>query len=232
MELDVREVASILHVPEYTVYRLIDEDDLPASRSNGQYRFSRAELLEWASARSVNPVGIIKEQERDSTEEPRLVQALQTGGLLTGLRAADKDSLLRTIVEKLPLPDSADREGLLQLLLAREKVGSTAVGNGIAIPHSRFPVVLPVARPLLTLCYLDQPVAFGAGALGQVDTMFVLVTPTVSVHLQMIARLAALIQDETVKGLLKQRRSLDELLSEARRIELGSDRVADCKRAS
>ena len=49
MELDVREVASILHVPEYTIYRLIDEDDLPASQINGQYRFSREELLEWAS---------------------------------------------------------------------------------------------------------------------------------------------------------------------------------------
>ena len=61
MELDVREVASILHVPEYTIYRLIDEDDLPASQINGQYRFSREELLEWASSRSVNPIGIVAE---------------------------------------------------------------------------------------------------------------------------------------------------------------------------
>ena len=59
MELDVREVAAILHVPEYTVYKLITEDSLPASQISGQYRFSRAELLEWASERSVNPMGIL-----------------------------------------------------------------------------------------------------------------------------------------------------------------------------
>jgi len=231
MELNVRDVASILHVPEYTVYRLIDEDQLPASQINGQYRFSREELLEWASARSVNPVGIVQGGERTSGADVILGEALVAGGILSSVRGADKDSVLRSVVDKLPLHDGADREGLLQLLLAREKAGSTAVGGGIAIPHSRFPVVLPVGRPLLALCYLDQPVAFGTGALGQVDTLFVLVTPTIPIHLQMLARLAAFVQDETVKRLLKQRSGIEELVREAKRLELEADRTSDRKRA-
>jgi len=219
MELDVREVAAILHVPEYTVYKLIDENNLPASQINGQYRFSRAELLEWASARSVNPIGIVLNSGPDADGGSPLAQALETGGLLTGVHGTDKESVLHSIVDKLPLHEGADREGLLQLLLAREKVGSTAIGAGIAIPHSRYPVVLPVGRPLLTLCYLDQPMNFGTGALGQVDTLFVLVTPTISVHLQMLARVAALVQDEKVKQMLRARCGLAELLVEAKRIE-------------
>jgi PTS system nitrogen regulatory IIA component len=231
MELNVRDVASILHVPEYTVYRLIDEDELPSSQINGQYRFSREELLEWASARSVNPVGILQGGERTSGSEVGLGESLAAGGILTSLRGADKDSVLRSVVEQLPLHDGADREGLLQLLLAREKAGSTAVGGGIAIPHSRFPVVLPVGRPLLALCYLDQPVTFGTGALGQVDTLFVLVTPTIPIHLRMLAHLAAFVQDETVKRLLKQRAGLEELTREAQRIESAADRSSDRARA-
>ncbi len=188
MELDVRAVAAILHVPEYTVYKLIDEDHLPASRISGQYRFSRAELLEWASQRSVNPIGIVATDGQKPPGESLLAAALEAGGIITGIVGADVDSVLRAAVDKLPLTDGADREGLLQLLLAREKVGSTAVGGGIAIPHSRYPVVLPVGRALLTLCYLDRSVPFGTGALGQVDTLFILVTPTIAVHLQMLAQ--------------------------------------------
>jgi nitrogen PTS system EIIA component len=231
MELSVRDVAGILHVPEYTVYRLIDEDKLPATEINGQFRFSREELLEWASSRSVNPVGIVKSPGRASPAGNTLGEALRAGGQLRGVRGTDRASVLRFVVDNLPLNGGADREGLLQLLLAREKAGSTAVGNGIAIPHSRYPVVLPVGRPLLTLCYLDQPVIFGTGSLGQVDTLFVLVTPTIAVHLQLLARLAAFVQDESVKRLLKDRADLDEIVRQAERLENNTRQPADQMRA-
>jgi PTS system nitrogen regulatory IIA component len=231
MELTVRDVAGILHVPEYTVYRLIDEDKLPATEINGQFRFSREELLEWASSRSVNPIGIVKNPGPTSPQGNTLGEALRSGGLLRGIRGTDRASVLRFVVERLPLNDRADREGLLQLLLAREKAGSTAVGNGIAIPHSRYPVVLPVGRPLLTLCYLDQPVIFGTGSLGQVDTLFVLVTPTIAVHLQLLARLAAFVQDESVKRSLKERVDLDGIVAQAERLAHEPRQPADQKRA-
>ena len=179
----------------------------------------------------MNPIGIVAESRHPGAAVASLTEALRGGGILTGVPGADKDSVLRTIIDKLPLHDGADREGLLQLLLAREKAGSTAVGNGIAIPHSRYPVVLPVGQPLLTLCYLEQPIAFGSGALGQVDTLFVLVTPTIAVHLQLFARLAAMVQDDTVKRLLKQRCQHDDILREALRIERQTDGSPDRKRA-
>lgn len=231
MELEVRDVAAILHVPEYTVYRLIDEDRLPASRINGQYRFSREDLLEWANARNVNPRGIIESTGRASASDGLLCEALTAGGLLRGVRGADKSSVLRYVVDHLPLHDGADREGLLQTLLAREQAGSTAVGGGIAIPHSRYPIVLPVGRPLVALCYLDQPISFGPGALGQVNTLFVLVTPTMAMHLQLLARVAALVQDEQVKQLLQQRGSLEEIIREAQRIENDTTHTPDRKGA-
>jgi excisionase family DNA binding protein len=109
MELNVRDVASILRVPEYTIYRLIDEDDLPASQINGQYRFSREELLEWASARSVNPVGIVAEARHAGGTTASLTEALRDGGILKGVPGADKDTVLRTVIDKLPLHDGADR---------------------------------------------------------------------------------------------------------------------------
>jgi PTS system nitrogen regulatory IIA component len=47
---------------------------------------------------------------------------------------------------------------LFQVLLARESLGSTALGNGVAVPHVRNPIVLHIQRPMVTLCFLEQAI--------------------------------------------------------------------------
>jgi PTS system nitrogen regulatory IIA component len=110
------------------------------------------------------------------------------------------------------------RSVLHQLFLARESIGSTAVGEGIAIPHPRHPVVLPVGRPMLTLCFLDQPIDFGALDHQPVHTLFVLVSPTIRAHLRMLARIACALRDEGFRAVLKRRASANEILREAQRV--------------
>ncbi len=226
MQFSVRDVASILKVPEGTVYRWVNEDNLPATETNGQYRFNRAELLEWATVRRLDispeifagtPVG--------SGAHLELTDALEAGGIVYGLGGRDKPSVLREVVAALPLPDEFDRESLLELFLAREATGSTGVGDGIAIPHPRHPVVLPVGRPCLSLDFLAHPVDFGAADQEAVHTLFVLISPTTRVHLQMLARIACLLRDEGFRDLLKRRRSREEILAETRRIESAFDRT-------
>ena len=50
MKLTVRDVSELLDVSEKTVYRWLNDGKLPGYRMSGQYRFSRAEILEWATA--------------------------------------------------------------------------------------------------------------------------------------------------------------------------------------
>ena len=50
----------------------------------------------------------------------------------------------------------------MSVLLAREALGSTGIGDGIAMPHVRNPIVLPVDAPIVSLCYLEEAVAVGA----------------------------------------------------------------------
>ena len=54
------------------------------------------------------------------------------------------------------------REFLYQILLARESLGSTGIGDGVAIPHVRNPVVLHVSEPVVTLSFLETPIDFHA----------------------------------------------------------------------
>ena len=82
MQLVVKDVARLFNVSEKTVYRWIDQGILPAYRINDQYRFNRAELLEWATSRRMNvSPDIFAEPESSATPLPSLVEALQAGGI-------------------------------------------------------------------------------------------------------------------------------------------------------
>ena len=213
MQLSVADVAKICDVSENEVFRWIDEDGLKADRVAGRYYVNPAELLEWATTRKmhVSPT-IFQTLNGDSVGPTGLAEALANGTVVHDVPGGDLPSVLRAVVQALPLPESFDRDGLVQLLLRREAIGTTAVGDGIAIPHPGKPVLLPGARRVAELCFLQQPLDLKAADGQPVDTLFVLITPTVRDHLQLLARLASVLHESSFRALLRQRPSRDELL--------------------
>jgi len=222
MQLAVRDAASILNVSEKTIYRWIKEGRLPAYRVAEQYRFNRAELLEWATARRINvSPEIFEEPEGNQVVLPSMAEALQAGGIHYRIGGIDKESVLRSVVDIMRLPDSVDREFLLQVLLARESLGSTGIGDGIAIPHVRNPIVLHIPGPMITLCFLEHAVDFGSLDNKPVSILFTMVSPTIRAHLHLLSKLAFALRDPGVKGILTSQGSRDEILREIRRVESG-----------
>jgi PTS system nitrogen regulatory IIA component len=220
VQLGVRDVSKLLNVSEKTIYRWINQGVLPAYRVNEQYRFNRAELLEWATARKMNVAAeMFDEPESTTIPVPGLAEALQAGGVFYRLSGADKHGVLRAVVEQMRLPDEVDREFLLRVLLAREALQSTGIGDGIAIPHVRNPIVLHVPRPTITLCFLEKPVEFGALDGKPVHVLFSLVSPTVRAHLQMLSRLSFALHDPDFKKAIVRQASRDEILEAAQRVD-------------
>jgi PTS system nitrogen regulatory IIA component len=219
MQLTVKDVAGLLDISEKTVYRWIDERKLPGYRLSGQYRFNRAELLDWATSNRINvSPRIFEEPEGGSGSLPELSDALERGGVFYRLAGTNKPSALRSVVEVMRLPDEVNREFLLQVLLAREALESTAVGDGIAIPHVRNPIVLHVPEPVVTLCFLEAPVDFGALDRQPVHTLFTLISPTVRAHLHLLSRLAFALRNPDFKELILRQAGRDEILAAAKRI--------------
>jgi PTS system nitrogen regulatory IIA component len=220
VQLTVREVSRFLSVAESTVIRWIKQRSLPAQHVGGQYRFNRAELLEWATANRIKvSLEMFDRLEAEDEPPPSLVEALEGGGIFYHLTDTNKDRALRSLVEVLPVPEGIDRELLLRLFLAREASATTAIGDGIALPHVRNPIVLHVSRPLVTLGFLEQPVDFGALDGKPVHVLFSLVCPTMRSHLQTLARLSHALHDGDFKAVVLRRGPHDEILREARRVE-------------
>jgi PTS system nitrogen regulatory IIA component len=220
MTLSVRDVAKLLDVSEKTVYRWISQGILPAYRVAEQYRFNRAELLEWATSRKMNvSVELFEEPESSAVPIPTMVEALEAGGIFYRLVGRDKRAVLRSVVEHLRLPDEVDRDFLLRVLLAREGLQSTGIGDGIAIPHVRNPVVLHVPRPMVALCFLETPVDFGALDGRPVHALFCLISPTVRAHLRLLSRLAFALHHPLFKKTIVRVAARDEIVEAARRVE-------------
>ena len=160
MQLSVSDVSHLLNVSEKTVYRWVQGGKLPAYRLGQQLRFNRAELLEWATARRVTLSPDAFTEPEPALPPPSLLDALRAGGVLYRVGGDDKRSVLRACVEALRLADDVDREMLLAVLLARESLGSTGIGDGIAIPHVRNPIVLHLNTAMITMCFLERPIDF------------------------------------------------------------------------
>jgi PTS system nitrogen regulatory IIA component len=219
MQLTVRDVARFLNVSENAVYRWISDGDLPAEQVGGQYRFNRTELLEWASLRKLTVSPALFQEGAKGPDQPRLDEALAAGGIHHGVLGQDRETVLRAVLERIPQSADLDRELLLEVFLSREALGSTALGDGLAIPHPRYPVVMPVPRPTITLAFLAQPVAYAARDGKPVHTLFALVSPTARLHLQLLARLACGLRDAGFREAIDQRHPADRILAEARRLE-------------
>ena len=220
MRVTVRDAAGLLGTTEAKIYDWIESGDLPAYKINDQYRINRSELLEWATARKIAVApSMFQETQDEENHIPSISSSLQRGGVFHGVTGATREETLRGVVQVLPLEDDGDREMLLQMLVARETLGSTGVGDGIAIPHVRNPIVLATDDPLLSLCFIQPPVDFKAIDGKPIYALFVLICPTIHVHLQMLAKLAFLLQQPEFRDQIRAMAPAEEIIAAAARLE-------------
>jgi mannitol/fructose-specific phosphotransferase system IIA component (Ntr-type) len=121
------------------------------------------------------------------------------------LKSADRDSVLSELVDQIPQlagqPEA--RQTLLRALREREQLYSTGIGDGIALPHSRNALVGLVDQPIMVFGRHATGIPYGAVDSVPARLFFLLVAPTVTQHLAILARLIRLLRDRKLRqGLL------------------------------
>lgn len=232
MELTARDAARLLNVSEAQVYEWLRSGALPSYRVRDKYRLNRVELLEWATARNMKVAPGFFRENGAGPPALLLTHALQRGGIIHELPCTDKASALRAVCDRLPLPAKVDREELHNVLMAREALCSTGIGEGIAIPHPRGPIVLGLPDPQVTLAFLRQPIDYGALDKKPVRMLFVIVSTTVRVHLELLSHLMYAIQDTAFRRLLDAAAPPGELLARIEDLEEDAERSGAQGRAA
>lgn len=219
MDLTAKDAARMLNVPEERIHAWIRNGTLPSYRVKDRCRLNRVELLEWAGARGMHVSPEFFRDSRDSAGELVLADALRRGGVLCDVACTDKTSALKAVCNLLALPETIDRDELHSVLVAREALCSTGIGNGIAIPHPRGPIVLGLDEPHVTLAFLRQPIEYGALDGRPVGILFVIISTTVHIHLTLLSHLMFALQDTELRGVLDRRESAEAVLARCAEVE-------------
>lgn len=212
MKLTVQEAAKILGVDDEQLYDWIEEESIPAQQLRGQYRINRSELLEWATTHGFTVAPHAFDVPGDPETATSLTQALRAGGIFHRVEGKSVEEVIGAVVAKLPLDDDIDRDMLLQVLVARDRLGLAAIGDGIAIPHVRTPLVLASGGSVAVLAFLVEPLPLQTPDGKPVDIIFFLICPTVHAHLAMLARLAFCLKADAFREAVRRRAAADELL--------------------
>ncbi|MFG0381564.1 PTS IIA-like nitrogen regulatory protein PtsN [Pseudomonas sp. zbq_18] len=141
----------------------------------------------------------------------RLETILTPARSLVNVPGGSKKRVLEQIANLVArdLPD-LDSQDIFENLIAREKLGSTGFGNGIAIPHCRLP---GCNAPISAVLHLDAAVDFDAIDGAPVDLLFVLLVPEAATdeHLELLRQIASMLDRSEVRERLRQAPSNESL---------------------
>lgn len=134
-----------------------------------------------------------------------LTESLSAARVNLNLTSTDRESVLRELVNQIPeLAEQPEaRQTLLRALQEREQLHSTGIGDGIALPHSRNALVGLVDRSLVVFGRHEKGIDYGAPDGLPAKLFFLVVAPTVTQHLTLLARLIRLLRDPKLRQALQ-----------------------------
>jgi len=132
--------------------------------------------------------------------------------IIPALKVNGKKQALQELAGKAAELSGLSERAIFEILLQREKLGSTGVGNGIAIPHGKLP---KLTKLFGVFARLERPVDFESLDGQAVDLVFLLLAPegAGADHLKALARVARLLRDPDVAHKLRDSRDVEALYS-------------------
>ena len=150
-----------------------------------------------------------------------LSELLSPRSINLDLQSADRDSVLSELVNQIPqlAKQSAARQTLLRALQEREQLHSTGIGDGIALPHARNALVGLVDGALMVFGRHARGIPFDAIDGVPARLFFLLLAPTVTQHLAILARLSRILRDPTLRQSLLSAASAEQVIALIREAE-------------
>ena len=229
MDLKIKDVAELLHVSETTIRRWLSAGRIPAYKLNHQYRFSRIEIENWMMSCKIKNSGMRLEPQGEQQIYPRedqeeesavgggmqhfsLFRALHKGDVLRGTEGKTKEEVIQKTMVSVAPKMGLDPAVLTDLLIDREHLMSTAINQGVAVPHAR-ELVLSSPADFVSVVFLGEPLEYGALDGQPVHTLFFLFSSSDKRHLHLLSKIAHFCTQKGAVQFLKTRPTKEQLLT-------------------
>ena len=137
-----------------------------------------------------------------------IADLLTPRGVIAQLRVSNKKQALQEIARRAATQTGIAERRIYEALAERERLDSTGIGKGVAVPHGK---LAELPRLLALFARLERPIPFEAIDDQPVDLMFVLLAPAEAEHLRALARISRLLRDEAICQKLRGTDSADAL---------------------
>jgi PTS system nitrogen regulatory IIA component len=200
------------------VEKLVSRGRIPGHKSDGEWRFHPTEIRHWLEQElrgySESELANLEQQypspEMDDSSTP-IARLMKPEMVQVPLEARTKRSALETLIELAGKTWQVwEPATVLQAVLEREDVLSTAFENGVAIPHPRNPLPLALGESIIAFGRSPGGIPFGGPKRSITDCFFLVLARDSRTHLLILARLGRLLQKP---GFLDELRDQDDSAS-------------------
>ena len=216
MDFTIKDVSVLLTRPEKEIQNLIKANEIPYQIINDKYFFNKQQIVEWALIRNI-PINISNHSNMSEYQVKALNTILDQNSFYYDC-ALTEESYLEQMLGMVHLDANVDKAIIIQLLKNREALMSTAIGNGISLPHPRIPLMVG-RNPLINFFFPQRPLDLKSIDGKPVHTIILLVSQTIKQHLSLLAHLSFMLSQETFRAALENRLSSQDLLDIINHIE-------------
>jgi PTS system nitrogen regulatory IIA component len=217
MDLNTKDISHLLMLSEKEVQQFIKKKEIPFQLLHDKVVFNKHQIIEWALAHNL-PINVSKHHKfiEYHIETVSILLDKHSFHYNCELAAA---AYIEQMISQIEFERNVDREIIIQLLKGRESMMSTAIGNGISLPHPRVPLMVGKNKPLINFFFPVNSLDLQSIDGKPVHTLILLISQTIKQHLSLIAHLSFLLSKETFRFALENRLQYSEILDIITKIE-------------
>jgi len=217
VDLKIKDVAEFLVMSEKEIQKLVKTKEIPHQIIQDRVVFNKDKVIEWALGRNI-PLNISGSSHFVEYQIKSLLPLLDEQSIFYQCNFTEE--LYIEQMTNLALFDaSVDKDVVVQLLKSREQMMSTAIGNGISLPHPRIPLVVGRDKPLIHFFFPSRPLKLNSLDGKPVHTLILLISQTIKQHLSLLAHISYLLSQKEIQQALEVRLPYRELMSLIEKIE-------------
>ena len=219
--LTAKQLAEYLQVSPRSIYRLLQRGGVPATKVGGQWRFRKADVDQWIDLNATTlPEELSPLNPNSASGYPDPGDLLEEANAFIRLPAVDRDAVVRDFVGRILFPEAVDLGLIVNRVLERERLCSTALLDGVALLHTprNRPRVLKT-HDVVALGRLERPVDFGALDGSLTDILVLILARDERRHLGLLAKMARLFREPALLRGLRATDTARAMVALVRRTE-------------
>jgi len=222
MILTLKELANYLRVNERTILRMQRSGQIKGVKVGGQWRFNGSQIDQLFFPGSDGGEG--EKVELDDITRTHMMtplsRILSENRMIMNMAATNSEEAINELCDVVEQENLVlDPDNFRERVDAREKLLSTGVGKGVAIPHPRDPVTALPASAIIVFGKSSQGIDMDAVDGKPVNLFFLLACKDIEIHLQMMGRLAQMLQDDELVREINQSEKPEDILKAAMEFE-------------